>query len=116
MMSTICRTLLLSCLCAALAACSTASRFHTQPIGAKLYINGDYIGDTPVVFTDRRSLPKRLHIQIRKEGYKELDFYLDKSNDYLGIFLTTLYGSGLFWSSSLDNEYHFDLSTLKLKK
>ena len=116
MMSTICRTLLLSCLCASLAACSTASRFHTKPDGAKLYINGDYIGETPVVFTDRRGFPKRLHIQIRKEGYKDLDFYLDKSNDYLGMFLTLFYGAGFFLSSSLDNDYHFDLGTLKIKE
>ena len=97
-------------------ACTTASRFHTKPNGAKLYINGDYIGETPVVYTDQRGQPERLHIQIRKEGYKELDFYLDKANDYAGLALTIFYGISLFWSASLDNEYHINLDSLKLEK
>ena len=95
--------------------CSTSSRFHTKPDGAKLYVNGDYVGETPVVYTDRRSMPKRLHIQIRKEGYKELDFYIDKTTDYLGTFLSMFYGFGVPWSASLDNVYHINLGSLKLK-
>ena len=106
--------LILSLLLTLSTGCSTATRFHTKPEGAHLFVNGDYIGETPVVFDDRRSLPTRMHIQIRKEGYKELDFYLDKSADYLGMLISVFYGIGIFWSSSLDNDYHFDLGSLKL--
>ena len=98
--------------------CSTNSRFHTQPEGAKLYINGDYIGETPINFPDRRSLPTRLHLQIRKEGYKELNMYLDKSGDYLGqvaMAVPYFFGLGVFIFGSLDTEYHFNLSSLQLE-
>ena len=98
-----------------LTGCSTTTRFHTKPEGAKIYINGDFLGESPYVFNDERSLPKRFHLQIRKEGYKELDLYIDKSFDYLGVFLSGFYGIFTFWGASLENDYHFNLSSLKIK-
>lgn len=95
--------------------CMTSTRFHTKPAGAKVYINGDYVGESPVNFADSRGLPKRFHLQIRKEGYDDLDFYLDKSYDYLGLFLSGLYGLGTIAGSSLEADYHFNLAPLKKK-
>ena len=62
-----------------LAACSATSRFHTEPKGAKLFINGDYIGETPVVYDDSYGLPSRIQVEIQKEGYDDLDMYMDKT-------------------------------------
>ena len=102
-----------------LSGCMTSTRFTTKPEGAKLYINGDYMGVTPIIFNDKRGLPTRLHIKVKKEGYKELNFYLDKSPDYLGT-LSLLIPYTLFASpwinASLDDKYAFNLRSLRLPK
>jgi len=99
-----------------LTGCSTATRFHSSPLGAKLYINGDYVGETPVVYDDAHSLPERLHIQIRKDGYEELDMYLDKQLSYpMAAVMAVPWGgvTATFWGWKLDNDYRFDISSLK---
>lgn len=98
-----------------LTGCSTASRFHSTPMGAKLFINGDYIGETPIVYDDAYSLPKRLHVQLQKDGYEELDMYLDKQMSYpMGAGIANPYFFAMtFWAWKLDNDYRFDLTSLK---
>jgi hypothetical protein len=100
-----------------LVGCATSTRFNTTPEGAKVYINGDYIGDSPVTLDDSKSLPKRVHVQVRREGYKELDMYIDKRLDYLNMILgITPYGAPLiFWGYTLEDKYRFDLTSLKLE-
>ena len=97
-------------------ACATSTRFHTTPEGAKVYVNGDFIGVSPVTLNDSKSLPKRLHIQVRHAGYKELDMYLDKRADYVNMVLSVLpYTAPLiFWGYTLDDKYRFNLTPLKL--
>jgi hypothetical protein len=98
--------------------CTTSTRFNTKPEGAKIFINGDYIGDSPITLDDTKSLPSRYHVQIRHEGYKELDMYLDKRADYLTMALSAIpyFAPLLFWGYTLDNKYKFDLSSLKIDK
>lgn len=100
-----------------LVACATSTRFNTTPEGAKVYINGDYIGDSPVTLDDTKSLPKRVHIQVRHEGYKELDMYIDKRADYLNMILSIFPYTApiVFWGYTLEDKYRFDLRSLKLK-
>ena len=100
-----------------LSACTTSTRFNTTPEGAKIFVNGDYIGDSPVTLDDSKSLPSRIHIQVRHEGYKELDLFIDKRADYLNMTLAAIpYLSPLiFWGYTLNSKYRFDLSSLKLE-
>ncbi len=99
--------------------CSTASRFNTQPSGAKLFINGDFVGQTPVVYDDSYGLPARLHVEIKKEGYDDLDMYLDKGAAYRALLPSMLIPYVGFiaplWSFSLEDVYRFNLAPLKKK-
>ena len=76
------------------------------------------MGETPVTYNDKRSLPSRLHIQIKKAGYRDLDFYLDKSFDYTGIVFLNPYTFLAFpWlASGLDSKYSINLRSLKISK
>ena len=99
-----------------LAACSATSRFHTEPKGAKLFINGDYIGETPVVYDNSYGLPSRMHVEIQKEGYKDLDMYVDKSLAYqtLATFLFPYTSTfAVFWSYRFAGDYRINLAPLK---
>jgi len=101
-----------------LAACSATSRFHTEPKGAKLFINGDYIGETPVVYDDSYGLPSRMHVEIQKEGYDDLDMYMDKTMAYQAMptfifpYSSTI---AVFWAYRYASDYRINLTPLKQK-
>lgn len=51
----------------------------TNPPGARVFINGAEIcNSTPCNWMEGDGFSQRFHLQVRKEGYQEVDFYLDK--------------------------------------
>lgn len=58
--------------------CSTTVRIVSQPAGAKAYVNGRYLGETPVE-VDRSDFVFEQHaITLRKKGYREVNSIADK--------------------------------------
>ena len=75
-----------------------------------LYVNGEAIGRTPVVYDDGRGLPRRFHVELYRDGCEPLDFYLDTRMSYgWGMLSEVLFVPGL-WAWSLDDHYLFELS------
>lgn len=92
-----------------LASCGVGTRINTQPRGAKLYVNGALVGETPVVYANPRGLPRRYHVEIRREGHEPLDFFLDaRMTVGWGIAGALLLIPNL-WAWSLASEYTFTL-------
>lgn len=56
--------------------------FTTAPAGARVFVNGVEVCTTPCNWNEGDGLSHRFHLQIRKEGFKEADFYLDKELHY----------------------------------
>ncbi|HYV48442.1 MAG TPA: PEGA domain-containing protein [Myxococcaceae bacterium] len=51
----------------------------TNPPGAHVFINGaEVCASTPCNWMEGDGLAHRYHLQVRKEGYQEIDLYLDK--------------------------------------
>lgn len=51
----------------------------TNPPGARVFINGAEVCDsTPCNWMEGDGFSQRFHLQVRKDGYQEVDFYLDK--------------------------------------
>jgi hypothetical protein len=51
----------------------------TNPPGARVFINGaEVCSTTPCNWTEGDGIPHRYHLQVRKEGYQDVDLYLDK--------------------------------------
>ena len=51
----------------------------TVPAGARVFINGvEICASTPCNWNEGDGLAHRYHLQVRKEGYQEVDLYLDK--------------------------------------
>jgi PEGA domain-containing protein len=51
----------------------------TNPPGARVFINGaEVCSSTPCNWMEGDGLSHRFHLQVRKEGYQDVDFYLDK--------------------------------------
>jgi hypothetical protein len=89
--------------------CATATRFHTEPEGATVVINGLRIGETPLTYENEAGLPRRYHLQIHKEGYAPLDFYLDTRLSWLWGYLGVVTIVPFFWAWSLRGDYVFTL-------
>jgi len=58
---------------------SGSTTISTNPPGARVFINGvEVCSATPCNWAEGDGLSHRFHVQVRKEGYEELDLYLDK--------------------------------------
>ena len=92
--------------------CAAVSTFSTEPPGAKLYINGRYLGQTPVQFTSPRAFGHRYHVQVMKDGYQAQDFYIDSRMSWVMGYLAPLFPPLLFWTWALDSDYAVHLPAL----
>jgi hypothetical protein len=58
---------------------SGSTTFTTNPPGARVFINGiEICNATPCNWMEGDGFTQRFHLQVRKEGYQEIDLYLDK--------------------------------------
>lgn len=89
--------------------CANQTTFLTTPLGAKIYVNGVLCGDSPCVYHTRYGFPDRIHLQLRKEGHRSADFYLD-SEPPQASYLLLGFGSYLFHTFA--SEYRFTLDPL----
>lgn len=93
-------------------ACSTTSKFVSDPPGAKVYVNGEFIGETPCDFNSRSGLPDRYHVQLFKDGYSELNVYLDAEMSLVWalVVVPVTFGIAIPWSWNLEGMYKFKLA------
>ena len=61
------------------AGCAYNSQIMTNPEGAKVYVQGMYIGQSPTTYRDRSGTPKSYMLKISKPGYKEINTVIDRS-------------------------------------
>jgi len=59
--------------------CSYNVNIISEPEGAKCYIQGMYVGETPTVYRARSGTPKNVMLKLKKPGYKELNTVLDST-------------------------------------
>jgi hypothetical protein len=51
--------------------CKSSVKINTIPAGAKVYIDGEYRGETPYVQTDSKSFLSNTTLRLTKEGYTD---------------------------------------------
>jgi hypothetical protein len=93
------------------AGCANTTVFHTDPRGAKLYVNGEPCGDTPCTYHSRYGFPNRVRVQILHPGYQAAEFFLD-TEPPLASYL--LFGFGAYFFHTFDEEYRFTLQPAAL--
>ena len=62
-----------------IAGCSSSTVIHSRPEGAKLYVEGVYVGKTPYKYTDMKLVGSRTPLELKMDGYETLDTHLSKS-------------------------------------
>lgn len=53
-------------------ACTHLTNINTEPEGAEVFINGVFVGTTPVTYRSRSGLPDTAILRIEKDGYEPI--------------------------------------------
>ena len=90
--------------------CANQTTFHTAPVGAQVFINGELCGQSPCVYHTRYGFPNRIRLQLVKEGFEPRELFLD-TEPPMPSYLLLGFGSYLFHTFS--EEYRFTLRETK---
>ncbi len=61
--------------------CESSTQLVTDPPGANVYINGAYMGKTPMVMADKKLSMSTTYIAFEKEGYVPLETFIVRDED-----------------------------------
>lgn len=102
-LAVVCMVLLLG------AACASSTRIQTNPEGARVYINGEHVGATPYLHTDRNTWLQKSQLTLKKEGYRDLDTWLQRDGNFncLGAIWYTL------WIWDYKDTHQYDLEPVR---
>jgi hypothetical protein len=64
--------------------CSSTTRITSIPEGAKVYMDGEYKGVTPYTHSDNKVFFNETQMQLKKEGYREMNVVLKKDKFSVG--------------------------------
>jgi hypothetical protein len=59
--------------------CASTTMLHTEPSGAKVYVDGQSVGTTPYAHTDKKTVLSSTHLTFKMEGYQ--DYHVDLVRD-----------------------------------
>ena len=92
------------------AACTPTATIRTDPSGAEVFVNGQPAGHSPTALHSSAGPPKRMRIQLRREGYRDEEFFLDADMDpAMAVLGAITYGVTWFWGWDLEDSYTFRL-------
>lgn len=64
------RWLILSVLCIFTMGCASSVAIFSQPEGAEVYVDGQFVGKTPATYTDTAIVGTSHIVEVKMEGYK----------------------------------------------
>ncbi len=63
-------------------ACSSTTKINSLPEGAKVYVDGEYMGQTPYSLTDKKPAWGTTQIKLKKDGYKDFNVTVQKGEEF----------------------------------
>jgi hypothetical protein len=63
-------------------ACASVTVIHSDPEGAKLYVDGEARGNTPYTYSDTKIVGSTTHLRLVKDGYQELAVQLQRNEEF----------------------------------
>ena len=76
------------------ASCSSSTMIQTNPNGAKIYMNGEFIGTTPHQHRDMKISTATNNLVLKKEGYETLRTSFSKDEE---VNIGAVIGGLFFW-------------------
>ena len=87
---------------------------RTIPEQARVYVNGEYLGDSPVEYTDSRTVFSTNEVRFELEGYQPKVVYFSRNEEVdiltaiVGIYLLV----PLLWVMDYKDEHRYELQPL----
>lgn len=75
-----CTALLLS-FAIILSGCASTTMFQTTPSGAKLYLDGMPVGNTPYTYSDTKIVGSTTTVKLTMDGYEELNTTISRNEE-----------------------------------
>jgi len=64
-----------------LSGCGSTTLFQTTPSGAKLYINDEFVGNTPYTYSDTKIVGTTTIVKVKAEGYEDFNYVLKRNEE-----------------------------------
>lgn len=91
--------------------CTSTTTIMSRPPGAKVFLNGEYIGETPVNYSDTKIVGSANHVVLEKEGYENLvtSFSRDEEADVGAIIGGLFFLFPFLWTMKYKASRTYDL-------
>lgn len=95
-----------------LESCASSTVIQSNPTGAKLYLNSNYVGNTPHRHTDTKIVGTTTYVRLEKEGYEPLNtsFSRDEQADVGAIIGGVFLLFPFLWTMKYDPARTYELS------
>ncbi len=94
-----------------LISCSSTTQITSNPPGAKVFLNDEYIGKTPLMYEDSKIIFSTNHLKIEKEGYKTLytSFSRDEAPEFGAIVAGFIVWAPFLWAMKYKPNHTYEL-------
>ena len=93
--------------------CASATLIKSNPPEAKLYLDGQYKGETPYTYSDSATAGTMRTVILRKEGYKDFTGTIKREKFSIPAFIGGLFFIIPFiWITEYPSEYTFEMQEL----
>jgi hypothetical protein len=95
--------------------CASTTIIKSEPSGAKIYVDGMRVGETPYVHTDSKIVGSSTILKFKKDGYDDLDAVMSKSEKAnIGAIIGGVFVLVPFlWTMEYNPERTYELSESK---
>lgn len=96
---------------ACIAACSSSTVISSNPTGARLFLNGEFVGTTPYTMTDTKIVGSQTLVRLEYPGYDPLNSVVIRNEEFdvgacIGGFLVLV---PFLWIMGYKPTHHFEL-------
>ncbi len=91
--------------------CASTTLITTDPPGAEVYVNDEYLGESPVTYQDRKVALSQNVLRIKKDGYnEELTFFSRDEEPNVGAIIGGFFVFPLWlWALDYKPLHHYKL-------
>lgn len=96
-----------------LESCASSTLIQSNPSGAKLYLNSNYVGTTPYRHTDTKIVGTTTFVRLEKDGYEPLNtaFSRDEQADAGAIIGGVFLLFPFLWTMKYDPAHTYELAS-----
>jgi hypothetical protein len=94
--------------------CASTTYVKSNPPGARLQVDGQFLGETPKFYTDKAVAGTTRSVTLKKEGYKDFNGYLKREKLSIPILIGgILLIVPLVWVLEYPSQYNFEMEKLQ---